>query len=76
LQILYHPGKAAFPISFWPFRGESAFRTPIAAIQVLNNTKEVKIKCRAIANNIELSDTYKPRRGAYGQVEFTVAAPP
>ncbi|XP_028401537.1 sodium/potassium-transporting ATPase subunit beta-1-like isoform X2 [Dendronephthya gigantea] len=76
-KITYHPGEAeAFPISFWPFRGESGFRTPIAAIQVSGNKGSVKIKCSAIADNIELSETYKLRKGAYGQVEFTVAAPP
>jgi hypothetical protein len=42
----------------------------------VNNTKEVKIKCKAIASNIELSETYKLKRGAHGQIEFTVAAPP
>lgn len=74
-QIDYYPKqKEAFPISFWPFRGESGFRTPIAAIQVKGNKGEVTIKCKAIADNIELSDTYKLKRGAHGQIEFTVAA--
>jgi hypothetical protein len=76
-QITYHPSKdAAFPKSFWPFRGESGFRTPIAAIQVKGNKGDVKIKCKAIAKNIKLSSSYKLKRGAHGQIEFIVAAAP
>lgn len=69
----FPPSHKAFPISYFPFRGESHFRTPIAAIKV-NTTKTVEIQCKAIADNIELSDTWKLKKGATGKAEFDVAA--
>ncbi|XP_046852567.1 uncharacterized protein LOC124445829 isoform X2 [Xenia sp. Carnegie-2017] len=72
----YPDCKKAFPISFWPFRGESHFRTPIVAIQLFNHSEEVTVKCKAVAQNIELSDTYKLRKGAIGKIEFRVVSKP
>lgn len=49
--------------------------TPIGAIQV-ETKRATTVKCKALAKNIELSDTFKLKRGATGQLEFTVAGAP
>jgi len=57
-----------------PFRGQSDYENPVAVLQAPKSSDTQKIRCYLDGPDIEVSDTYNPKR-AFGKIEITVAPP-
>lgn len=68
---IYPSDKPGFATSFYPYLSEENWLPPIAAIKV-NTTSPAVIRCEAIAENIERSETFRLNRGATGRVRIEI----
>ena len=71
-NLFIHPtDKPGFLANFYPYYAEADWLAPIAALKV-NTTDPGVVLCEALAKNIELSDTYRLKRGATGRVRVEI----
>ena len=63
--------KPGFLAKFYPYFSEEDWLAPIAALKV-NTTDAGIVLCEVLAENIELSDTYRLNRGATGRVRIEI----
>jgi len=57
-----------------PFRGQGFYQNPVAVLRMPKLTTALTVRCKLVGPNIEVSTSYNPKR-AFGNIEFTVAAP-
>jgi sodium/potassium-transporting ATPase subunit beta len=66
--------KKGFLKAAMPFRGQGFYQNPVAVLIMPKLTTALTVRCKLVGPNIEVSTSYNPKR-AFGNIEFTVAAP-
>lgn len=66
--------KSGFLKAAMPFRGQGFYQNPVAVLIMPKLTVALTVRCKLVGPNIEVSTSYNPKR-AFGNIEFTVAAP-
>ncbi|EDO32320.1 predicted protein [Nematostella vectensis] len=68
---VYPEENPGWPVSFYPYRMEDNWLAPVIAVQV-NTTSTTEVRCRALGKNIQQTDSYLLKRGAYGRVRIEI----
>ncbi|KAK3726918.1 hypothetical protein QZH41_016707 [Actinostola sp. cb2023] len=71
VSTVYPKDTPGFPVSFFPYRGDSHWLAPIVAVKI-NATSSKQVKCNVHGKNIKKSTTYLLERGAYNRIRLQI----